>query len=116
MNDFVSGTATFKKTFTVTEPTALRFNNVWFIEIPTSADMSLDFQLEVGSTVTEYEPYTEPQTVTVPVTFADGEVCEIGVLNAVSPTTTVVATDANGLVSTDDIKHNRDVKKALDNL
>ena len=116
MNNFVSGTKTFKKTFTVTEQTAFRFNNVWFIETPTSADLSLDFQLEVGSTVTEYEPYIEPQTVTVPMSFADGEVCEIGVLNAVSPTMTVIATDDNGLISTVDIKYNRDVKKALDKL
>lgn len=116
MNNFVSGTGTFKKTFTVTEPTAFRFNNIWFIETPTSADMSLDFQLEVGSTATEYEPYTEPQTVTVPMTFADGEVCEIGVLNAVSPTMTVITTDDNAVVSVVDVTYNRDIGKALGNL
>lgn len=116
MNNFVSGTATFKKTFTVTEPTAFRFNNVWFIETPTSADMSLDFQLEVGSTVTEYEPYTEPQTVTVPMTFADGEVVNLTTFNAVSPNMTVIATDDNAVVSVVDVTYNRDVKKALDKL
>lgn len=66
--------------------------------------------------IPDYMDYTEPQTVTVPMTFADGEVCEIGVLNAVSPTMTVIATDDNGLISTVDIKYNRDVKKALDKL
>ena len=116
MNNFVSGTGTFKKTFTVTEPTAFRFNNIWFIEMPTSADLSLDFQLEVGDTATEYEPYTEPQTVTMPITMVEGETVTLNTLNAISPTMTIFATDDNSLVSAVDIKYNRDIGKAIASL
>ena len=116
MNDFVSGTKTFRKTFTVTEPTAFRFNNIWFIEMPTSADLSLDFQLEVGDTATEYESYIEPQTVTVPITMVEGEAVTLNTLNAISPTMTIFATDDNSLVSAVDIKYNRDIGKAIASL
>lgn len=114
MNNFVSGTATFKKTFTVTEPTAFKFINVWFAEIPTSADLSLDFQLEVGDTATEYEPYIEPRTVNPSITIGEGEVFKIETFNAVSPTMTVIATDENNLVSLVDITYNRDINDKIE--
>ena len=116
MNNFVSGTAMFKTRFTVTKPTNFLFRNVWFIETPTSADLSLDFQLEVGSTATDYEPYTEPQTANPSITIGEGEVFKVETFNAVSPTMTVVATDDNALVSVVDVTYNRDVGKALGNL
>ena len=116
LGKFVSGAETYKTTFAITEPQPFSFINVWFAETPTSADMSLDFQLEVGSTATEYEPYTEPQTANPSITIVEGEVFKVETFNAVSPIMTVIATDDNGLISTVDIKYNRDVGKVLGNL
>ena len=105
-----------KSTFTIDSQSDIAIERVWFPTTPTSADLSIDVQLEVGSTATEYEPYTEPQTANPSITIGEGEVFKVETFNAVSPTMTVVATDDNALVSVVDVTYNRDVGKVLGNL
>lgn len=96
-------------TFVAPEDGALILNMFHYVTLE-------EIQLEVGDTATDYEPYTEPQTANPSITIGEGEVFKVETFNTVSPTMTVIATDDNGLVSTVDIKYNRDVKKALDKL
>lgn len=70
-------------------------------------------QIEYGNTATEYEPYKEPQTVSVPMTFAEGEAVKISTFNAVSPTMVITASDDNGLINTVDVTYSRDIDKAI---
>lgn len=65
-----------------------------------------DIQIELGETVTEYEPYVEP-TSAIPDT--DGT----GILSSVSPTMTVY-TDTPGV--TIEAEYNRDINKVLESI
>ena len=108
MNDFVSGTRTFKKTFTVTEPTAFRFNNVWFIETPTSADLSLDFQLEVGGTATEFEEGKEPHIIQYSGELGAGSSWSFATYPT-SPTMTIIVSDDNSLINWVDVEYKKKI-------
>lgn len=113
MDGFGGGTQKYSATFTVTAPTTFKFKHVWFYGMPASANLSIDFQLEIGGKMTEYEPYIEPQTASPQTSFAEGEVFLVETFTAVSPTMTVVARDDNNLISTVDVTYNRDIGKAL---
>lgn len=108
MNDFVSGTATFKKTFTVTEPTEFRFNNVWFIETPTSADLSLDFQLEIGDTATDFEEYISPKIISCSGNFGTNDSWSFSI-PSISPTMTIITSDDNSLINWVDVEYKKKV-------
>ena len=113
MDGFGGGTQKYSATFTVTAPTTFKFKHVWFYGTPASANLSIDFQLEIGGKMTDYEPYIEPQTASPQTSFAEGEVFLVETFTAVSPTMTVVASDDNNLISTVDVTYNRDIGKAL---
>lgn len=113
MDGFGGGTQKYSATFIVTAPTTFKFKHVWFYGMPASANLSMDFQLEVGNSATDYEPYIEVQTASPQTSFAEGEVFKIDTFTAVSPTMTVVARDDNNLISTVDVTYNRDIGKAL---
>lgn len=104
---------TLSTVITLTGKTTINFNNVYLSEIPQTADITIDFQLEVGDTATEFEKYKEQQTARPQTSFAEGEVFKIETFTAVSPNMTIIASDDNNLISTVDVTYNRDIGKAL---
>ena len=105
---------TLSTVITLTEKTTINFNNVYLSEIPQTADITIDFQLEVGDAATEFEEYKEQQTASQQTSFGEGEVFKIETFTAVSPNMTVVVTDDNNLISTVDVVYNADLKGYID--
>lgn len=73
---YISSSGTVHHTVTVTTIQTLPLTSLDLgivVNVPTGDTSKTvtvtDFQIEIGSTATAYEPYTEPQTVTLPYTF-----------------------------------------------
>lgn len=97
----------FSATFTSPEDGKIMialFSNITATAITGTSCAYSNFQIEVGSSATEYEPYKEPTTHTP---NADGTVDGV---TSLYPTTTLLA-DTNGAVI--DVEYNRDINKAF---
>ena len=88
-------------TFTLTEDMSVRIR-AYSGSFTKDNAISISAQLEVGSSVTEYEPYTEPTTHTV---IADGTA-----FDSVYPSMTFVP-EADGVELS--VEYNRDINKAF---